>query len=148
MKVAFDTSVIVSALVEEHPAHRRAIWWLRSGESLIRIASWHAFAEAWAVLTAMPLDPPVSGQIALTVLERLRRVLTFVPPRANIYRDAAARCSGLGLRSGAIYDAIHLVTAELESADLLLTYNERDFTRLSGPDSPRILVPPDPPRIP
>jgi predicted nucleic acid-binding protein len=148
VKVAFDTSVIVAALVQEHPAHRRAIWWLRSEETLTRIASWHAFAETWAVLTSMPLDPPVSGQVAVTVLERLRPVLTFIAPRANTYRDAASRCSGLGIRSGAIYDAIHLITAEMESADLLLTFNERDFTRLVGSDRPRIVVPPDPPRVP
>jgi predicted nucleic acid-binding protein len=148
MKVAFDTSILVAALVEEHPAHERAVWWFKPRKDLSRVACWHAFAETWAVLTSMPLDPPVSGQVAATVLDRMRNVVAFVPPRAGTYREAVSRCAGIGLRSEAIYDAIHLVTAEAESADLFLTFNERDFTRLSLPGGPRIVSPPDPPRIP
>jgi predicted nucleic acid-binding protein len=148
MKVAFDTSLLVAALVEEHPVHERALWWLDPEREFARVACWHAYAESWAVLTSIPLDPPVSGQVAATVLDRVRSVIAFVPPRAGTYREAVARCAGIGLRSGAIYDAIHLLTAEAEKADIFLTFNEGDFTRLSIPGGPRIVVPPDPPRIP
>ena len=148
MRVALDTSVIVAALVEQHPQHASAAFWLRTRSAKTRIASAHAFAETWAVLTSMPLDPPVSGQVALTALTRLERIVRFVPARQRVYRTAAARCASLGLRSGAIYDALHLVTAEFEGADALLTFNERDFARLVAPDGPRILVPSDPPHAP
>ena len=148
MKVALDTSILVAALVEEHPVHDRALRWLNPERELSRVACWHAFAETWAVLTSMPLDPPVSGQVAATVLDRVRGVVAFVPPRAGNYRDAVARCAGIGFRSGAIYDALHLVIAEAEKADVFLTFNERVFIRLSVPGGPRVVVPPDPPRIP
>ncbi len=148
MKVGFDTSVIVAAVLESHPHHLRAAWWLRGLEKLERIASWHAYAEAWSVLTALPIEPRVSGEVAAAVLERLRRVIRFLPPRSATYPAAALRCSARSLRSGAIYDALHLVTAEAEKADLFLTFNVEDFVRLSEPEGPRIVAPPDPPGMP
>lgn len=148
MKVALDTSVIVAALVESHPHHRRASWWLRPQRKLDRIASWHAYAEAWAVLTALPIEPRVSGEVAAAVLERARRSVRFVGPRATTYPSAVRRCSARALRSGAIYDALHLVTAEGEAAELFLTFNGEDFVRLAEPEGPRIAAPPDPPGMP
>ena len=142
-KLAFDTSVLVAALVEDHPDHSRAAAWLREPKSVARIASAHAFAETWAVLTAMPIEPRISGQVALTALQRLGKIVSFVPPEKTTHAAAAARCSNLGLRSGAIYDALHLVCAESEHATCLLTFNERDFTRLAEASSPRIVVPSD-----
>lgn len=148
MKVAFDTSVIVAAMVEAHPQHARARWWLGPRRKLDRIASWHAYAEAWAVLTALPIEPRVTGEVAAAVLERLGGVLRFVMPRRATYPSAVARCTARGLRSSAVYDALHLVTAEGEAAELFLTFNIEDFARLAEPRGPRILAPPDPPGMP
>lgn len=148
MKVALDTSVIVAGVIEDHPHHARASWWLRTRRNLERVASWHAYAEAWAVLTALPIEPRVSGEVASAVLDRLRRSIRFVAPRAATYPSAARRCNARGLRSDAVYDALHLVTAEGEAAKLFLTFNVDDFARLSEPNGPRIAAPPDPPGMP
>lgn len=148
MKVALDTSVIVAAVIEGHPHHARAIWWLRTRRNVERIASWHAYAEAWAVLTALPIEPRLSGDVAAAVLDRVRLSTRFVAPRAATYPSAVGRCNARGLRSGAIYDALHLVTAEGEAAVLFLTFNVDDFVRLSEPNGPRIIAPPDPPGMP
>jgi len=148
VKVALDTSVIVAAVIEEHPHHARATWWLRTRRNLERIASWHAYAEVWAVLTALPIEPRVSGEVAAAVIERVRRSIRFVAPRTRTYPTAVGRCNARGLRSGAIYDALHLVTAEGEAAELFLTFDVQDFTRLSEPNGPRIVAPPDPPGMP
>jgi hypothetical protein len=37
----------------------------------------------------------------------------------------------MGLRSGAIFDALHLVAAERAEVDALLTFNLKDFLRFS-----------------
>jgi predicted nucleic acid-binding protein len=148
VKAALDTSVIVAAVIEAHPYHGRASWWLKPRRRLERIAAWHAYAEAWAVLTALPIEPRISGEVAAAVLERVRRTVRFVAPRAATYPAAVTRCNARSLRSGAVYDALHLITAELESADLLLTFNVGDFTRMTEPDGPRIIAPPDPPGMP
>jgi len=148
MKVAIDTSVIVAGLVEAHPNHARAIWWFGEQHGLERFASWHAYAEAWAVLTVLPIEPRVPAEVATAVLERLRSIVEFVPPSSRTYPLAASRCSGRGQRSGAIYDALHLVNAEEAKADIMLTFNVADFARLSEPDGPRVVAPPDPPGMP
>jgi hypothetical protein len=57
------------------------------------------------------------------------------------------RCSDRGLRSGAVYDALHLVAAERWGADLFLTFNTHDFTRMALAPGPRIAAPPDPPGL-
>jgi hypothetical protein len=39
------------------------------------------------------------------------------------------------------------VEAERAGADVLLTFNPKDFQRLAEFDKPRVLVPPDPPSV-
>ena len=63
------------------------------------------------------------------------------------YRSALRRCGELGFRSGAIYDALHLVAAGRHAADVLLTFDTRHFTPLVGEDGPRVVAPPDPPAL-
>ena len=77
-------------------------------------------------------------------------VLTWfeaVPLTVQIYREALDRSTSKGLRSGAIFDALHLATAEAAGVAAILTFNERDFARLSVTESPPIVVPPDPPAV-
>jgi predicted nucleic acid-binding protein len=148
VKAALDTSVIVAGVIEAHPQHARARWWLAPRRRLEVIAAWHAYAEAWAVLTALPIEPRVTGEVAAAVLDRVRRTVRFILPREATYPSAIVRCNARSLRSGAVYDALHLITAERESADLLVTFNAGDFTRMIEPDGPRVIAPPDPPGLP
>lgn len=141
MKVAIDTSVLVAAAIEDDPRHAAALSWIQTRKRIERFASLHAFAEAWAVLTTLPIDPPVTGQTALLVLERLGKVLRFVAPTARVYASAAERCAMLHLRSGAIFDALHVAAAESAGADAILTFDESDFRRLVLDGGPRVIVP-------
>jgi predicted nucleic acid-binding protein len=141
LKAAFDTSVLVAAVVADHPRHDVAIAWLRSRRRVQRFASCHAMAETWSVLTRLPLDVPISGDVARRVVERLATKIDMVAPSAALYAAALDRCARLGARSGAVFDALHLLTAEGKKADVLLTFNERDFARLATDASPRIVVP-------
>jgi predicted nucleic acid-binding protein len=47
----------------------------------------------------------------------------------------------------AVFDALHLLAAERQRVDAFATFNPSDFERLVTEDSPRIVVPPDPPRF-
>jgi predicted nucleic acid-binding protein len=147
MRLAFDTSVLVAALVEPHPLHQRALPWIEavkarraSGECSV-----HALAETWSVLTRLPIDPVISPAMAAVAVERLADVLQTVEIDANTYWLAIHRCSDRGLRSGALFDGLHLVTAEVNGADALVTFNPGDFHRLVTAESPEIVVPPEPP---
>lgn len=149
MRVAFDTSVLVAALVEPHPFHGRALRWLEeaASERLAAECTWHAVAETWSVLTRLPIEPPVSPAMGEAAVARLLERLETVAIDGDVYRRAMRRCSDRSLRSGAIFDALHLVSAEVRGVDALVTFNRDDFLRLAGDTSPRIVVPPDPPAI-
>src|SRR5689334_5184511 len=104
-------------------------------------------SETWSVLTRLPIKPRITPAAAWAAIRRLRAVLSLVPPTEHTYRAALARCTLRELTSGVVFDALHLITAEEARADILLTFNQGDFIRLVDKESPRIVVPPDPPAV-
>ena len=149
MRVGFDTSVLVPALIETHPRHVRAIRWIQGvqDEEIEGMCAWHAIAETWSVLTRLPAAGSVSPALAEMVIDQLVQQIKPIALNATTYRSAIRRCSERGYRSGAVFDALHMVCAEETGAERFLTFNPRDFERLATSDSPKILVPPDPPAI-
>jgi predicted nucleic acid-binding protein len=81
------------------------------------------------------------------MVERLTQHIKPLSMTKALYRQAMRRCADRGERSGAIVDALHLVAAEASRSEVLVTLNPADFERLAGEQSPRIIVPPDPPRV-
>lgn len=141
MKVLLDTSVLVPALTPALPNHAAAYEWIAAARDgrVDAIMSWHAFAEAWSVLTRLPLRPPPSP---LAVEESLASIETIVRRKSldgRSYLAASRRCAERGLRSGALFDALHLICAEREGARAVITDNVKDFERLVVPDGPRIV---------
>lgn len=149
MKVAFDTSVLVAAMLATHRDHARAVVWLSAVSSgkLEGVVSVHVLGELWSVLTKLPVSPPISASSAQQAVNDVLARFEAVPLTVRIYRDALDRCTSKGLRSGAIFDALHLATAESAGASAIVTFNERDFARLSVATSPSVVVPPDPPAV-
>lgn len=148
-RIALDTSVLVAAVVESHPHHARALRWIEAiaaGRAKAE-CSWHAAAETWSVLTRLPLEPAISPALAEVAIERLLEKVQAVPVAAETYRAAIRRCSERSLRSGALFDALHLLSAERRGVDAFITFNRGDFERLVVEASPRLVVPPDPPRF-
>lgn len=147
MIVAFDTSVLVPALVPALPEHGAAYTWIRAATEarFDGIMSWHAFAEAWSVLTHIPnLKPAPTPASARESLYSLGKIMRCCPLGASAYQAAVDRCSERGLRSGAIFDALHLICAEMEGAEILVTANVEHFQRLTVAAGPRIVLPATP----
>ena len=66
MRILFDTSVLVAALIETHPMHKSAFARLkrvveRADEGFV---SAHSVAELYAVLTTLPVHPTISANQA------------------------------------------------------------------------------------
>lgn len=133
MKVALDTSVVVAGLVRTHPHFSRAFPWLEGMDRGVVEICWatHAYAECWSVLTRLPLAQRLDAAVVQRILDGLADIQAPAPMSFEDYRAAATRCASAGLRSGAIFDALHLVVAERLHADALLTFNLADFTRLA-----------------
>lgn len=137
MKVFFDTSVLVAAFVPAHPRHERAfvrVRRARSGEDRMVIAT-HTLAEAYSVLTTLPLSPRIAPAAAARILrENLEGHADLQALTAADYREVVRHLGDAGLAGGIIYDALACRAAIRAGADLILTFNPKDFTR-AWPDS-------------
>ncbi len=58
------------------------------------------------------------------------RPLAIVDLTRALEEAAMERCARLGLRSGSVYDALHLCAAEGADAEAIITLNEADLLRL------------------
>jgi len=54
---------------------------------------------------------------------------------------ALAECEARGVRSGAVYDWLHLAAARKAGAEALITLDVRDFRAMARPGDPRIEPP-------
>ena len=135
MRVLFDTSVLVTAVVDQLPNHEVALSALRaySTGGNTGYCSTHALAECYATLTALPLPTRIQPDEArLLVEESFVATLTVVPLNTEDYLQVIRDLSAVGLGSGAVYDALHLRCAQACSSDRLLTYNLTHFRRLAS----------------
>lgn len=62
MKILFDTSMLVAAMVESHPHHTLAFPWLQRVKQRLDegVVAAHTLAELYAVLTRLPVHPIVT----------------------------------------------------------------------------------------
>ncbi len=134
MKVFFDTSVLVAAVVDQLRNHEAALDCFSryvSGKNS-GFCSAHTIAECCATLTALPLKRRIMPQEAKQLIaENFSGRLTVVEIKAKTYDRALERVSNLGLTSGIIYDALHLECAELTKCSRLYTYNIKHFQNCS-----------------
>lgn len=149
MKVAFDSSVIIAGTHDMHPHHRRAVVWIDAvlEQRITGLLTWHALAEIWSVLTRLPGPARLSPEQALRVVRRVQGVFQLHQVEPAVYNEALQRCTDRGFASGVVFDALHLVGAEHAGADAIVTFNGADFLRLANPNSPRLVIPPDPPDV-
>ncbi len=146
MKLAFDTSILVASVLEGHEHHLRTRPWTRavtSGKVEAQI-TWHAAAEIWSVLTKIPGSQRLAPAAASLVVDRILESFRPIEVSGAVYRAAIRRCSERGLRSGVLFDAIHLLSAEAEGVEGFVTFNKVHFERLRNSHSPKIHVPPEP----
>lgn len=138
MKVCFDTSTLVAALLQQHPHHRAAMPLLQAGKArtLQGHLTTHALAELFATLTAMPLKPRLlPADVERMIRESVLAHLTVVALTSDHYREAIKLSVNRNLASGAIYDALHLIGARSAGCEKLYTFNLRHFRSLAPGDS-------------
>ena len=130
MKVLFDTSVLVPALIEQLSNHAVCFETFRiytSGEH-VGVCSTHCLAECYSTLTALPLTRRVTPQEALALIEKsLLGRLEIIELDAADYQAALTTVVTGGLTSGIIYDALHARAATKAGCQRIYTYNLSHF---------------------
>ena len=137
MKVFFDTSVLVPALVDQLANHAAALELFvkyTSGRNQGHTST-HALAECYSVLTGLPLPRRVSTVEAKRLIDESIRARLHVVNLDDVdYAAAIERVTRDGLAGRIIYDALHAVAAEKAGCTRLYTYNVDHF-RAVCPDS-------------
>ncbi len=72
MKILLDTSVLVAAIVEAHPAHKLTLPWLQRVKTKedIGVVAAHSIAELYAILTTLPIQPRISPKVAKQLIQQ------------------------------------------------------------------------------
>ena len=142
MKILFDTSVLVAALVESHPMHKRSFPWLKQAiaKEFDMIVAAHTIAELYAVLSTFPIKPRISPLIARKLIsENIETVAEIISLTSREYISVIKQISELGLAGGITYDALIAKVAQKSKVERLLTLDANHFTRV-WPDGDKIIV--------
>ena len=138
MKVCFDTSTLVAALIQQHPHHSLAFPHLKKVHqgAVKGCLTTHGLAELFATLTALPLKPRLSPTDAQQLIEKsVLSYFTVIPLDVGSYEEALRLVVAQNLASGAVYDALHLTGARAMNCNTLLTLNLRHFRALAPGDA-------------
>lgn len=133
MKVLFDTSVLVAAMVEAHPSHRSALPWLKRAKAgdVAYVVSAHTLAELFSVLSTLPTSPRPTPALARRLIrENVEAGARIVALGRRDYTVVLQELADLGLSGGIVYDALIARAARKAHVDRLLTLNPDDFRRV------------------
>jgi len=135
MRVFFDTSVLVPALVDQLSNHQASFALFSSlahSNEHKTYCSTHTFAEMYSVLTSLPLPRRISSvEARMLIEESIFKRLQVVELGRKEYLDALENVSRRGLTSGIIYDALHVEAAKEASCSRIYTYNIDHFEALA-----------------
>lgn len=130
MKAFLDTSVLIACFYQDDERHSASLdLFLRFGKTEASCGA-HSLAEVYATLTGMPGHRRVSGKEALLFLGDIRERLTLVALDEHEYFQMAESSAAVNLASGAVYDAILGHCALKAKAEVIYTWNVKDFLRL------------------
>ncbi|PTL35580.1 VapC toxin family PIN domain ribonuclease [Candidatus Methylomirabilis limnetica] len=144
MKILFDTSVLVAAIVGPHPLHAPAFRWLKRARAkeFDMLVAGHTLAELYAGLATLPISPRITpwiaGHLIHSDVETLAKMVSLSPSE---YSSVVKRMVDLGLSGGVIYDAIIVMAAKKSRVDHVLTFNVDDFKRVWPEGADRLIAP-------
>lgn len=140
MKKFFDTSVLIPAFYKFDANHDSSATAFRSAIRADSFCALRTLGEVYAVLTGLPVRPRITGADGMNILQQIRAKLTIISLSEEEYVSALQAVSET-IIGGAAYDALIARCALKSQADVLLTWNVRDFTRF-GPDVARLVKTP------
>lgn len=139
-----DTSCMVAALCSWHEHHERSARELErrleAGEVLAVSAP--TLVETYAVLTRLPSPHRLSPTDSLALLEAnfLGDTVETVALEAEEYVRLLRSAPERGIAGGRTYDAVIVACAVAARADVILTFNERQFSQLAD-QSLQVVIP-------
>jgi predicted nucleic acid-binding protein len=143
VRVFCDTSVLIPLFYGDHHHHDasiRAVESLQAGEGF---CGSHSLVEVYSSLTRMPGRYRVSPERARLFVADLREKFQGIALTAEEYAATLDHQSAAGITGGAIYDAMIAQCAVKAGAEILLTWNLRDFARFGPEIGQLVKTPPE-----
>lgn len=109
-----DTSILIAALLTDHPAHEPSCEALARCKTTIA----HVAAETYSLLTRLPAPHRADAGAAATALEE-RLPSAHVTLDADSHTSVPARLAAAGISGGATYDGLIALTALTHDLELL-----------------------------
>ena len=128
MPVAFDSSVLIAAVLawhEHHPDSHREVERL-AGNTAAAVIPTHALLESYSVITRLPAPHRVHPHHARELLRGPFRDWITVPAPEPIW-PMIDRMAETDLSGGAVYDALIVESALAAGADEIITWNLNHF---------------------
>jgi predicted nucleic acid-binding protein len=133
VRAFLDTSVLISTFYAHHQFHQPSIdLFLRFNKSDACCGA-HSLVEIYSSLTGRTGRERVSADEAMLFLGNVQERLTIVGLDDQEYFKALEACAALGIAGSGIYDALLAHCALKAKAQVIYTWNAKDFTRL-GPE--------------
>jgi len=146
VKILFDTSLLIAAVIEGHPAHALAFPWLQRVKDRVDsgVVAAHTLAEMYAILTRLPVRPPISPVMAREIIKvYVLDICEVVALSGADYAVLLNHLADLGIAGGAAYDALLLHAAWKADVDQVVTLNPHDFRRVYPALADKIVSPLD-----
>ena len=141
MKAFLDTSILIATFYADHEHHLPSIDLFLRFAKKDACCGAHSLAEVYATLTGMPGQHRVSGDEAMLFLGNIRDRLTLVALDAQEYFQVTEASAFGGLVGGAVYDSILGHCAIKAKAEVIYTWNTKDFLRLAPAIASRVKKP-------
>ena len=141
MRAFFDTSVLVPAFRGDHVHHDASLRLFAAATKKDCACSVHSLAEVFAVLSALPVRPPISPEQAALFLDEIHERLTAVTLTAEEYYKTVHAAAEQGLGGGRIYDSLHLQCARKCNAETIYTWNLKHFQAIAPDLAKRMRTP-------
>jgi len=133
MKVFFDTSVLVAAVLLQNAHHPRSLAAYLAAERKQAYCAAHSLAEVYSTLTRLPGQQRMGCDQALLLLDDIADRLTAVALDPEEYCSTIADAAAEGIVGGTIYDALIARCALKIRATTIYTWNVDHFRRC-GPE--------------
>lgn len=131
MKRFFDSSVLIPVFYADHPHHAACInLFLAAGKD--DFCALRTLGEVYATLTGLPLRPRITGPAGISIVKQIRERLTLISLREDEYLAGLELASAETIVGAATYDALIAQCALKAGAEVLLTWNVRDFRRFGA----------------
>ena len=144
MRILFDTSALIAAMVEGHPSHTLVLPWLQrvKAKTDTGLVAAHSLAELYAILTRLPVTPRIAPALALQLIQHnVLEICEVVALSVADYVTLLNHLAGLGIAGGVVYDALLLHAAWKADVDQVVTLNAHDFRRVYPALAGRIVSP-------